>query len=192
MASRSRIPARPPAPAVGRNGLYADLLRDETGELKNEQQRIGHRTGLIYATLTVIGAVGYAVIQTGIAHLLLALPPACAILGWTHLINDVGVSGIGQHLRLEIAPILSALAGRPVLRWETTHRADRRRRERKRIQLAADLCLFAVPGVTAVAVWVAVADRLPVLAVAAAADLVVVGVLVWQIVVYADLQAEQQ
>lgn len=161
-----------------------DVLLAEYDKVKTEQaQRIGVRDNLVYATLTAIGAVLLGTQQTAAgAHLLLALPPICAILGWTHLANDRMITQIGSYLREVLAPALAETTGQPALGWEDYHRRPGRwRRRKRRVQLAADVGTFCVPGVAAVLIWCAVRWS-PVLSAVAVADLAAAGGLAYLIV----------
>jgi hypothetical protein len=84
---------------------------------------------------------------------LLLLPAVTVILGWTHLVTDVKVATAGQYLRDDLSVRLGALAGAPVLGWETAHRADGRRRQRRCLQLAVDMATFPGPGLVALGAY---------------------------------------
>lgn len=178
--------ARPAGPAT------AEAVLAEYGKLKDEQaQRIGARDNLTYATLTAVAAAVAGVLQAGRPALLLAVPPVCAVLGWTRLTNDEKVTAIGRYIRRELAPQLAAGADRSVFGWETCHRGVGRRRLRKLLQLAVDLLTFCVPGLAAIAV-VLVSPHVAAsmgwwLVPVAVLDLAATGVLAWQLVTHADL-----
>jgi hypothetical protein len=166
------------------------LLVLEYKQLKAEQlARIGTRDNLIYVTLASLAAVAAATLQLGLARLLLLLPPACLVLGWTYLVNDQKVSAIGRHIRVVLIPrIQRELATEESLfSWEFAHRADARRRARKAGQLAIDLVTFCAPAITAVIVfWVAGAPSAA-FVVLSAAELVAAVALAVAIVDNADL-----
>ncbi len=131
------------------------MLVLEYKHLKTEQlARIATRDNLIYVTLASLAAVAAATLQVGMSHLLLLLPPACLILGWTYLVNDQKVSAIGHHLRTVVIPQIRAelRSDIPLLTWEVQHRGDSRRKVRKVAQLFIDLITFCVPAVAAIAV----------------------------------------
>lgn len=151
MRSRARMP-----------GGDVDLIEYE--RLKDEQLgRISVRDNLVYATLAAAGGVIAIVFGGGSARLplLLLLPPACAVLGWTYLVNDQKVSAIGEYIRRELSPRLSAAAGHELLRWEADHRSDDDRRRRKIIQVGVDLFLFCGSGVGTLGIFWAVSPRIP-------------------------------
>lgn len=134
------------------------LLLAEYQTLKDEQKtRIGFRDNLLYVTLTVVAAVIAATAQAKRPDMLLALPPVCVVLGWTYLVNDEKISAIGRHVREDIGPRLAQLAQvEGVFGWETAHRSDSRRRQRKVIQCGIDLLAFCVVPLAGLAVyWVA-------------------------------------
>jgi hypothetical protein len=162
-----------------------DVLLAEYRELKAEQRdRIESRDGLIYTTLAVSAAAVAAVTQTHLPLLLLTLPPACVLLGWTYLTKDRMITAIGGYVRDELRGRLHDLAG-PVLAWETNHAGDTRRVQRKRLQAAMDLGTFCAPGVAAVVACLALACT-PLAVVLGAAELAAVAVLAWQILIYAE------
>jgi hypothetical protein len=108
-------------------------------------------------------------------------------MGWTYLVNDQKVTAIGRYLRTELAPRLSALIGADVLRWETAHRSDNRRRQRKGIQLAVDLTVFILPATTAIAWYWASTPTNPALITASVVEAAAVLVAAWQVIAYADI-----
>ncbi|MFJ8001884.1 hypothetical protein ACIQ7D_33080 [Streptomyces sp. NPDC096310] len=125
------------------------LLLAEYGTVKDEQKaRIGFRDNLLYVTLAVMAAVITAASQTDKPVMLLALPPVCAILGWTYLVNDQKISAIGAYVRTDLGPRLAAMARAGddlrVFEWETAHRSDAGRTSRKFIQCLVDLGAFCV------------------------------------------------
>lgn len=132
------------------------MLVLEYQHLKYEQlARISTRDNLIYVTLGSLAAVAAATLQLGMTQLLLLLPPACLILGWTYLTNDQKVSAIGYHIRTVLVPQIRAALGTsaPLFTWEIEHRTDSRRRIRKTGQLCIDLVTFCVPAIAAVVVY---------------------------------------
>jgi hypothetical protein len=164
-----------------------NLLRDELKALKDEQRdRIKTRDSLIYSVIVAIAAVAGGTRLAGPAVPLL-LPPVALLLGWTYLVNDQMISAIGVHLRTTLAPRFEKLVGAEVLLWESGRLNDGRFRQRKLIQLSADLIAFVVPAAAAV-VWYWLYGQPSVLLIAlslveAAATLVAA----WQIVAYAEV-----
>ncbi|MFF3686906.1 hypothetical protein [Streptomyces sp. NPDC002187] len=180
--------------AAGEQVTAAGLLITEYERIKDEQRaRIGFRDNLLYATLASMAAVIAAALQGDRRlELLLLLPPVSVVLGWTYLVNDDKISAIGRYVRDELRPRLVALTdGRGdacVFGWEIAHRNDRRRTSRKWLQLAVDLLAFCLAPVAAVVVfWTVGPVGAPLLAVSLA-ELVVIAVLGWQIVLYADVK----
>lgn len=166
-----------------------DLHRVEYERLKEEQKtRISVRDNLIYANLASTAAViTAAVTAKGHANLLLLLPPATVVLGWTYLVNDEKVSAIGRYVRDRLGPALNPGGAPGVFGWEVEHRSDPRRRSRKLFQVAVDLLTFCVPAFSAIVVyWANGPWQWPFLLVSAV-EVAVVGVLAFEIVRYADL-----
>lgn len=119
------------------------ILLAEYGAIKDEQKaRIDRRDHTVLGTLGALAAAAAA--ATKLPEVLLLLPVVTVVLGWTHLVTDVKVATAGRYLRDDLSVRLGALAGAPVLGWETAHRADGRRRQRRGMQLAVDLATF--PG----------------------------------------------
>jgi len=144
----------PTAAAAVEQGAELAVLLAEYGALKDEQaKRIDRREHLVLGTLTAFGATLTAAAKIEIPVALLLLPAVAVILGWTHLVTDVKISVAGQYLRTELSVRLSALTGAPVLGWERAHRGDPRRRQRKRLQLAADLGTFPGPALVSLGVY---------------------------------------
>jgi hypothetical protein len=171
------------------NGGQLDVLRDELKLLKDEQRdRIRARDNLIYSLIVAIAAVAGGTKFAGPAVALL-LPPVALALGWTYLVNDQKVTAIGRYLRTDLAPRLNALVGAEVLRWETAHRSDDRRRQRKGIQLGVDLTVFVVPAAAAIAWYWACGPINIVLLLASIAEAATVFIAAWQVIAYAEIKA---
>jgi hypothetical protein len=169
----------------------AKLMTLEYERIKEEQKtRIGFRDNLIYATLASMAAVVTATLSAHDAAFLLLLPPVSVVLGWTYLVNDEKISSIGRYVRMELAPRLMEATGEPtpVFGWESAHRGDRYRISRKYSQLVVDLVTFCVPPVVVLAVFWTSSSVTAVLMVASIAELLFVGGLLVQIVLYADLK----
>ena len=169
----------------------AKLLTLEYERLKDEQKtRIAFRDNLVYATLASMAAVIAATLSAR-GNLVLLLPPVALLLGWTHLVNDEKISAASRYIRTELAPRLAAglPPGTPVFGWESFHRADRRRRPRKALQLAMDLSLFCgAPAAALVVFWCAGDPGAVTLTISVLEALAVLG-LATHLVAYADLTA---
>ncbi|MBH5333614.1 hypothetical protein IHE55_01840 [Streptomyces pactum] len=169
------------------------LLVVEYEQVKEEQRaRIGFRDNLLYATLASMAAIiTFTLQKPGRPELLLLLPPASVVLGWTYLVNDEKISAIGRYVREELDPRLTALAVPPrgqVFGWETAHRSDRRRVSRKRLQLGVDLLLFCAAPLAALTVYWSKGPAGAVLFTVSLAETALVAVLGAQITRYADLR----
>ena len=198
MTTTFRNPSTPPdgrftmttehtPPLTADHDGHLDVLRDELKVLKDEQRdRIRARDNLIYSLIVAIAAVAGGAKFAGSAVALL-LPPIALALGWTYLVNDQKVTAIGRYLRTDLAPRLSALVGADVLRWETAHRNDHRRRQRKSIQLGVDLTVFVIPAATAITWYWASNPTYPVLILASAVEAVTVLIATWQLIAYAEI-----
>jgi hypothetical protein len=166
------------------------VLLLEYEHIKDEQRsRITFRDNTLYATLATMAAVIAAVLQSGgRPSLLLLLPPVSLVLGWTYLVNDIKVSAIGHYIRTELSPRLSAMLGDEgaVFGWERAHRDDGRRVPRKALQLAIELMMFCGAPVIALVVCWLNAHLGAGLLVVSIVETVVLGVLAFQIILYAD------
>ncbi|MBD0843175.1 hypothetical protein [Streptomyces sp. TRM68416] len=170
-----------------RDVTLGQLLLAEYQTVKDEQKtRIGFRDNLLYVTLTVVAAVIAAAAQAEQSAMLLAIPPVCAVLGWTYLVNDEKISAIGRYIRQDLGPRLAQLAdAERAFAWEIAHRTDSRRRSRKAVQCAVDLLAFCVVPLAGLAVYWGAGQTSPgLLAVSVVEALAVVG-LAAQVVVYA-------
>lgn len=165
------------------------LLLAEYDRLKEEQKtRIGFRDNLLYFTLAAVTAALALTVESGQAHLLLAVPVVCLVLGWTYLVNDEKISAIGCYVRDQLGPRLAEVsgAGGAVFGWETYHRDDTSRIMRKRLQTAVDLFTYvALPMVCVMAFWCSPAVCLLLLIVSLAQTLALT-VLGWQFLRYAE------
>ena len=141
------------APAAG-PAAELDIHLAEYKALKDEQKaRIDRRDHLVYGTLASL--VATAVGATKVPEALLLLPLVTLVLGWTHLATDHMISAAGRYLREDLGVRLSALAGQPVLGWEGHDAGDKRRRQRKCLQLAIDLLTFTVPALVSLGAYLA-------------------------------------
>ncbi|MFI8157698.1 hypothetical protein ACIF6I_00600 [Streptomyces microflavus] len=169
------------------------LLLAEYDRLKEEQKtRIGFRDNLLYVTLAVMVTVLIGAAQTDRAAVLLALPAATFILGWTYLVNDQKISAIGSYVRTDLGPRLGGLAGQrenPFV-WETAHRRDAHRKQRKIIQCTVDLSAFGVvPLAFLVTFWISgTGTALTIFA--SALETLTIAVLGAQILLYAETRPD--
>ena len=169
-----------------RDVTVGQLLLAEYQTVKDEQKtRIGFRDNLLYVTLTIVAAVIAATAQAKMPDMLLALPPVCVVLGWTYLMNDEKISAIGRHIRNDLGPRLAQLAqAEGVFGWETAHRSDSRRRQRKAIQCGIDLLAFCVVPLAGLTVyWAAGGTSAGLLVLSFVEALSVIGLAV-QVVLY--------
>ncbi|MFH9941022.1 hypothetical protein ACH4OT_17085 [Streptomyces murinus] len=168
------------------------LLLAEYDRVKEEQKtRIGFRDNLIYVTLAAVVTVLIGMTQTHRLTLLLVLPVATSVLGWTYLANDEKISAIGRYVRTDLGPRLGELVGDQgyMFEWELAHRSDARRRQRKILQCMVDLIIFcALPLVALAAFWCG-ASVAPLAVVVSALEALAVVVLGAQIVLYAEIAA---
>ena len=169
------------------------LLLQEYKRLKDEQlARIRTRDNLIYVTLASLAAVVVAILQARASELLLIAPPVCVVLGWTYLVNDEKVSAIGRHIRVVLVPQLESMThgSVQVFTWEVAHRADRRRRWRKSLQLAVDVLTFCVPGLVALIVFWSNAQPRPVPFATSTLEFVMILILAYEMVANSDRARE--
>ncbi|MFI8807339.1 hypothetical protein [Micromonospora chalcea] len=169
---------------------FGGVLLAEYEQLKQEQRaRIGFRDNLIYVNLASMAAILVAILSAkGHVNLLLLLPAANVVLGWTYLANDEKISAIGHYVRCDLGPRLAAVTSDdPAFGWETVHRSDARRVSRKFLQLGVDLATFVGPATAALLVFWASGYPGVILVCVSVLETAAVGVLAWQIVAYSDL-----
>lgn len=166
----------------------------EYDKLKAEQiQRIGFRDNLLYTTLGIFGAiVSFAVSNTANAYALLVIPWVCLVLGWTYLVNDEKITAIGRYIRLTLVEKVKDKLAYPEVEslfgWEIAHRSDDRRGRRKIQQLVIDELTFVVSGLIAlISFWVAVPGAAWGVQLLGVVELILLLLLGWEIMVYADL-----
>jgi hypothetical protein len=176
------------------NDPVLEIFFKEYDKLKSEQaQRIGFRDNLLYVTLGLFGTVvSFAVSNPSNYYAFLVIPWVCLILGWTYLVNDEKISAIGKYIRLTLVEKVKDKTGYADLEslfgWEIAHRSDPRRMRRKVQQLVMDEITFVCAGAIAiVAFWFLV--KQPPLAVNLLCwvELVLLVVLGYEMVIYADL-----
>jgi hypothetical protein len=178
------------------------VLTQEYTALKSEQSsRIGFRDNLLYTTIGAVGAISSVALGgfgsgTGpIHHAFLLVPWVTTILGWTYLVNDEKITAIRRYIDMSLSPRIENLMDDEfkdfAFGWEHFHRSDRRRYERKGVQLAIDLWTFVISGFGAVAAFcVRALQQRPTGylsyfdVVAVAADLLIMVILGYQFVVY--------
>ena len=166
----------------------------EYDKLKVEQtQRIGFRDNLLYVTLGLFGTiVSFAASNSANYYAFLLLPWASLILGWTYLINDEKISAIGRYIRLTLVEKVKEKIGytdvESLFGWEIAHRSDPRRSRRKIEQLIVDELTFVVSGIIALAAfWVLVPGAALAFHILAGIELLLLLILGWEIIIYADL-----
>ena len=115
----------------------------EYDKLKDEQhKRIEFRDHMIYLTLVGIGAVfSFALEKPNFNIAFLVLPFMCIVLGWTYLANDEKISSIGNYIRTVLLPKIqnSNFESNKTNSWEHFLKSDKRRNQRKLIQLIIDV-----------------------------------------------------
>ena len=167
----------------------------EYEKLKEEQaQRIGFRDNLLYVTLGVFGAVvSFAVSDKTNSYAFLVLPWVCIILGWTYLVNDQKISAIGQYIRDTLINKVKKNNNvyndtESIFGWEIAHRSDQLRKRRKIEQLIIDEITFVCSGVIAIlAFWFFVPQTPLAVNILCWAELLLLLILGYEIIVYADL-----
>lgn len=169
-----------------------ELHRLEYVTLKAEQlKRIEHRDHIIYLQVLVIGVLFGLTDKVPLNNLMLLLPFPSVALGWTYLINDEKVSSIGKYIReglnSQINEHIDLPDGGNVFGWEISHASDRNRTLRKLFQLFIDLMVFVLPGVMAV-LFILVSPQNCWFKYLASFQGLILLVLCWQIVLYADLK----
>jgi Ca2+/Na+ antiporter len=174
--------------------LILEILLKEYESLKSEQtQRIGFRDNLLYVTLGLFGVlVPFAMSNSTNYQALLVIPWVCLVMGWTYLVNDEKISAIGRYIRLTLVEKVKARSGYDDLEslfgWEIAHRSDTRRSRRKIQQLVVDEISFVASGIVAlVAFWWLVPNPEKIVSGLAVAELILLLILGWEIIVYADL-----
>ncbi|MEU5869588.1 hypothetical protein ABZ815_51085 [Nonomuraea sp. NPDC047529] len=173
------------------------VLLSEYDALKAEQRsRIGTRDQLLYAMLTAAAAIAAVTATAGRLELLLVLPLAGLVLGWTHLHNDHLITEIGRYVRDRLGPRLHGLvdgvSDLPMFEWETEHRTDRRRISRRWLQLAVNLASFCLPPLAALIVVWAAGPHAPAVLALSTLEASALAVLAFQITRYAELASVRQ
>ena len=130
-----------------------EILLKEYDKIKTEQiRRIAFRDNLLYVMLGLFVTIAsLSISNTANCNMLLIIPWACVVLGWTYIVNDEKISAIGRYIRCELVTQIEECVSNEnlttLLRWETIHRSDRHRRRRKVIQLLVDEVTFVVSGI---------------------------------------------
>jgi hypothetical protein len=166
----------------------------EYDKLKAEQtQRIGFRDNLLYVTLGLFGIIVPTAISNATNYYaLLVIPWICLILGWTYLINDEKITAIGRYIRLtlveKVKEKISHTDVESLFGWEIAHRSDLRRGRRKIEQLIIDQITFVLSGIIAlITFFLLVPNTVLPIYLLGGFELLLLLVLGWEIIVYADL-----
>ncbi|MEQ4725044.1 hypothetical protein [Nonomuraea sp. B19D2] len=185
-----------PAPAAASEQAVTVLLAEYDALKAEQRSRIGTRDNLLYAVLTAAAAIAAVTATAGRLELLLVLPLAGVVLGWTHLHNDHMITAIGTYLRDRLGPRLHALVDDatdiPMFEWETERPSDRLRLSRKWLQLAVNLAAFCVPPLAALIVVWAVGPHTPAVLAVSALEAAALAVLATQTTRNADLASVRQ
>jgi hypothetical protein len=166
----------------------------EYDKLKAEQtQRVGFRDNLLYVTLGLFGLIiPMAVANAANYYALLVIPWVCLILGWTYLVNDEKITAIGRYIRLTLVEKVKAKTGHAEVEslfgWEIAHRSDPRRGRRKIEQLIVDEITFVVSGIIALITFCILVPKAALAVyILGGFEFVLLLVLGWEIIIYADL-----
>jgi hypothetical protein len=128
----------------------------EYEKLKDEQnKRIAFRDQMIYISLVAIGSVFSFAIESPRYYLaFLVLPFITLVLGWTYLVNDEKISAINKYIKTILIPKIHNIEPDQYIEsWETYLTNDKKRRERKNIQLLVDLLIFCGSGITSIGLF---------------------------------------
>lgn len=146
-------------PAVSAAVDPKDLFLAEYSSLKSEQRdRIGFRDRLIITTLGLFGGIGsFALLHSDHIYVLLVLPWAALIIGWTYVVNDEKISAIGDYIRTRLRPQLTGAfdpktAG-ACFGWEEAHQVDDTRMWRKCVQFTIDQLMFVISSWAAITIF---------------------------------------
>lgn len=139
--------------------INIEFLLVEYDKLKDEQhKRIEFRDHMIYLTLAGIGAVfSFALEKPALDIAFLVLPFMCIVLGWTYLANDEKISSIGNYIKGHLLPTLqkSDDTNSSIKNWEQFLKMDKKRNQRKFIQLIIDISVFCISGIVSVICFIA-------------------------------------
>jgi len=130
-----------------------EFLIAEYNKLKDEQhKRIAFRDQMIYISLGAIGSVfSFAIENPKFYIALLILPFIILILGWTYLVNDEKISSIGNYIKTILIPKLYDSSNQTYIEsWETHLKTDKKRKQRKIIQLIVDLLIFCLSSIASI------------------------------------------
>lgn len=139
---------------------HFDFLLMEYQKLKDEQmKRIGFRDNMIYLTLTAIGSVfSFALLNELYVNSLLILPFLVSILGWLYITNDEKISAIGEYIKDNLIPKIEKLNSPSAINikenWESFHKSQNRRNERKIVQLFFDLLAFCGSSIVSILIYI--------------------------------------
>ncbi len=131
-----------------------EFLLVEYDKLKDEQhKRIEFRDHMIYLTLAGIGAVfSFALEKPALDIAFLVLPFMCIVLGWTYLGNDEKISSISNYIKNHLISNIqnNDNDSNRNSNWEQFLNADKKRNQRKFIQLIIDISVFCISGLVSV------------------------------------------
>ena len=132
------------------------VILKEYETLKTEQfQRIAVRDNVIYLMIVSLGLLISLLEKLGTGLPLLVVPWASFILGWTYLVNDEKVSAVGRYIRIDMDARIKSIVSseEDLLGWETVHRSDSDRTQRKKVQFIVDLIVFVMPAFLSIYVY---------------------------------------
>lgn len=137
-----------------------DAAEKEYEALKQEQiARIGFRDNLISVNLAACGALlAFGISGDQDAQItsasLLVLPWVSTVFGWTYLMNDRIITGIGRYIREELVTGQTSNTTSSSFRWENRHQNERTRKYRKLAQLFIDTVAFVGPALIGILLFV--------------------------------------
>jgi hypothetical protein len=171
-----------------------NIYLEEYKTLKAEQsRRIAVRDHVIYLTIAAVGLIFGLKDKLGDDLSLLIVPWIGLLLGWTYLMNDQKISAIGTYVRRILDDRLKKILAtqEDLFGWESEHRSDELRIQRKLLQLLVNLLAFVVPGIATTLTFIITASFAEPLSILAGLELLLLLILGWQIWKYADLKGNK-
>lgn len=132
-----------------------DVYLSEHDALRAEQrQRIHTRDNILYFNIVAIGSAFSLGGKTQWEHILLVIPWIGLLLGWIHIINDIKISQIRDHLENVLFPNIAKLSGKQAAQgfrnqWDAHRRDSRKWRMKRFMQSMVQVVAFVLPGAVA-------------------------------------------
>ncbi len=108
------------------SGGISVLLSEYNAVIKEKHLRMDHRLKLVTFNIVCSGTLMALVLELKTYIILLLVPLISSLFGLLAVYQTRGISDLARHIRLEIAPRINSICGKPILIWDTVRPSGKR------------------------------------------------------------------